>query len=484
MIGQSESLKVSRYVQMYDLNAGSAVLANLFWQTYLELNAGEAEHWRAVQSTGNIETLPGALRAHLAEQKMLLDPSVEELSIMDELYTQRRFTPEVLGLTIAPTIDCNFACPYCYEDKRPGRITPEVEQQIVEYVERYLPGRKILNVIWYGGEPLMCKEAVYRLSEHFVRLAGVNRCEYKARMVTNGYLLTPEVTDNFAKIGHWRNIQLTLDGSAAWHDVKRPLKSGKATFQRIYQNLSYAATRLPISLRMNVDLLNPEGCHQLLDEMAADGLAQDVFVYFAPIHGFGKGCRDIAEKADVKLASTETFGPIQTALTDRATRLGFATAMPSETSYLPQCQATSTHSVVIEPDGSLHRCWVEVGEDSKRVGHISHAVDLSSTLSSRWLQFHPVRSEPCRSCEVLPLCFGGCAQRHLDGAQDKAACDAIRHNTKEQVFAEYIAKHGIQLDPEIAARRDAVRPAVPAHGPNGLVVISNAKRKSMSIGCN
>jgi uncharacterized protein len=469
-----ESLVASRYVQTYDLGSGKVLLANLFWQTYLELSEDDASRWHSLADCGDVGSCPEALRAQLAEQRMLIPANVDELKMMDGVYSQRRFTPEVLGLTIAPTIDCNFACPYCYEDKRPGRITPEVEQQIITYVERYLPGRKLLNVIWYGGEPLICKEAIYRLSEEFWRLAQLNHCEYKTRMVTNGYLLTPEVADRLAELGHWRNIQVTLDGTAAYHDIKRPLRSGKPTFERIYSNLLYASTKLPISLRMNVDLLNPEGCHELLDALAGDGAADRLFVYFAPIHSFGRGCRDISEKQEVELSSTERFSEIQTGLVEHAMERGFSTALPFETSHMPQCQATSTHSVVIEPDGGLHRCWVEVGEDDKRVGHISEVIDLGTPRSARWLKFHPVRSEPCRSCEVLPLCFGACPQRHLDGAPQSMICDSIRHNTKEMVLAEYLNRQGIRVD-----RKPPKAPK------NGLVVIGGTTSSAqMCTGCN
>jgi uncharacterized protein len=441
-----QSFVTSRYVQTYELGPDRVLLANLLWRTYLEFTDAEAAYWANIKISGDVNSAPETVREKLASKRMILEASVDELAMMDAIYNERRFSSDALGLTIAPTIDCNFACPYCYEDKRPGRITPEVEQQILAYVERYLPGRKLLNIIWYGGEPLMCKDAIYRLSDAFVRLAELNKCAYKVRMVTNGYLLTPDVADRLFELGHWGGIQITLDGTATYHDLKRPLRSGKPTFERVYRNLLYASTKLPISLRMNVDLMNPDGCHDLLDDLAGAGAAERIFVYFAPIHSFGKGCRDIDDKPEVQLSSTVAFSEIQTGLMEHALDLGFATTMPFEMSHLPQCQATSTHSVVIEPDGGLHRCWIEVGEDHKRVGHIAEAIDLSDPLSTRWLKFHPVRNDPCRSCEVLPLCFGGCPQRHLDGAPMELVCNSIRYNTKEMVLAEYLTQHGIKLD--------------------------------------
>ena len=260
-------------------------------------------------------------------------------------------------------------------------------------------------------------------------------------MVSNGYLLTPEVADRLAAYGHWRSIQFTLDGHAETHDQKRPTRGGKGTFHVIWENLLYAAAHLPaMTLRMNVDLLNPQGCHKLLDDLSGVGLAAKVLrVYFAPIHPFGKGCRDIREKEGVEVADNTQFADIEVDLVRHAVELGFKTRFRMQGPWLTQCQAVSTHSLVVEPDGSLQRCWIEVGENEKRVGLINLPLELNSCNNMCWMRFDPTRNDPCRNCEVLPLCFGGCPHRHLDGAPEEFTCYEIRYNVKEMVLLEYLA---------------------------------------------
>jgi len=441
-----EDLKVSTYTHEFQINANTVVQCNYLWRTFLELSFEEAKDFRfAREKSGGIASLPDSLRDRLKEKKMLIEKDLDEAKFISEHYDNNRFTDEILGLTIAPTIDCNFACIYCYEDKRPGCMTLETEAALIDYVRRQLPGRKKLAVTWYGGEPLLYKETVYRLTEAFLEITESMDCKYEAFMVTNGYLLTPDVADRLAAYGHWRNVQFTLDGHAETHDQKRPTRGGKGTFYIIWENLLYAATHLStISLRMNVDLLNPQGCHKLLDDLGDAGLASKLRVYFAPIHPFGKGCRDIQEKEGVAVVNNTQFADIEVDLARHAVELGFKTRFCMQGPWLTQCQAVSTHSVVVEPDGSLQRCWIEVGEDDKRVGHISMPVELNSSNNIRWMRFDPTRNDPCRSCEVLPLCFGGCPHRHVDGAHEAFTCNEIRSNVKEMVLLEYLAKNRLR----------------------------------------
>ena len=82
-----------------------------------------------------------------------------------------------LRLTICPTLQCNFACPYCYETARGGRMSEQVQDGLVSFVEgaleRYHVGA--LDVSWYGGEPLLEPEVIRGLSERLMSL-----CEQRA----------------------------------------------------------------------------------------------------------------------------------------------------------------------------------------------------------------------------------------------------------------------------------------------------------------
>lgn len=58
-----------------------------------------------------------------------------------------------VNLTVAPTMGCNFDCPYCFEEHRPGKMSAKVQNEIAALAERMLKasGAKSLHVTWYGG---------------------------------------------------------------------------------------------------------------------------------------------------------------------------------------------------------------------------------------------------------------------------------------------------------------------------------------------
>ncbi|MCW8815082.1 MAG: hypothetical protein OQK59_03790, partial [Chlorobium sp.] len=71
--------------------------------------------------------------AFLLRQKgFFVEDPVREREGVASRFEYRRKRGGHLGLTIAPTLDCNFSCPYCYE--RPERFTmsPETVSRIAE----------------------------------------------------------------------------------------------------------------------------------------------------------------------------------------------------------------------------------------------------------------------------------------------------------------------------------------------------------------
>ena len=143
-----------------------------------------------------------------------------------------RFNNRRLDLTINPTLACNFACPYCFEeDHRNIYMSENTENEIIEFIKQYKSITNI-NVTWFGGEPLLAFSRIESLTKKIIEL-GIN---YKAGIISNGYLLNKEIASNFESL-HINSIQITLDGLADIHDSRRRLKSGGRTFDKILSNI-------------------------------------------------------------------------------------------------------------------------------------------------------------------------------------------------------------------------------------------------------
>ena len=102
-----------------------------------------------------------------------------------------------VGLTICPTMGCNFNCPYCFENHKQGKMTEEVQADVAALAERLLntSRAKSLSVTWFGGEPLLAPDVIEALSEKLMALAKEQGADYSAGIVSNGYLLTPEAVE-------------------------------------------------------------------------------------------------------------------------------------------------------------------------------------------------------------------------------------------------------------------------------------------------
>lgn len=78
-------------------------------------------------------------------------------------------------------------------------------------------------------------------------------------MITNGYYLD-EYIDIFKKIDV-KQVQVTIDGTEATHDLSRCLKNGKGTYTKIMKGVtSYLENGIPIKIRMNMSEENYVDC--------------------------------------------------------------------------------------------------------------------------------------------------------------------------------------------------------------------------------
>jgi uncharacterized protein len=102
-----------------------------------------------------------------------------------------------VGITICPTLACNFECPYCFATRGQGKMSAQVQDDVVALAERMLDAShaKELTITWFGGEPLLAPDIIESLSERLMALADEKGCGYTAGIITNGYLLTQKIVD-------------------------------------------------------------------------------------------------------------------------------------------------------------------------------------------------------------------------------------------------------------------------------------------------
>ena len=282
--------KVSRYDIPVRLADGAALLFNSRTRSLILLSDGEASAYRELAERSDFsagQVSDRLLLEALAGGGHVVGAMVDELAVVRDSYEATRSAKGSLTITIAPTMACNFACGYCFQglNKPTTKMKPDVQNAIVDFVKAK-KDLKSLNIVWYGGEPLMGKESIFRLSDLLISYCDKHKISYSAGIVSNAWFLNGEMAAQlYTRRVRW--VQVTIDGDRGTHDRMRPLTSGQGTFDRILDNIAEALdqTAISINARVNVGQSNVDNVDAMLDCFVERNFAKrgNFSVYFAPI---------------------------------------------------------------------------------------------------------------------------------------------------------------------------------------------------------
>ena len=172
---------------------------------------------------------------------------------MEYLKRLKSFGGKTLSLVIAPTLACNFACPYCYEANLPLSLMDEkVENGIIDFINSFSSRCDSLEICWEGGEPLLGIDKIKSLLERIETKSSLPLTYHS--IITNGYLLSEEML-NYFKTKNLNFVQITIDGKEATHNKSRILKNGGNSYERIINNIDMVTRVMPdclVVVRTNV----------------------------------------------------------------------------------------------------------------------------------------------------------------------------------------------------------------------------------------
>lgn len=419
-------MKLSRFNVTHEDEDG-ALIMNARSGGILSLNQEYAKKFKSVVrgEENGAEDLVG----ELVRGGMLVDQERDEYEEVVLQSRAARFSNATLSLTIAPTMACNFCCPYCYEKgQRYTTMDEEVLERLPKFVEENYLGISELSVGWYGGEPLLAMGMIERITSDLKRAVGAS-CAYTASIVTNGYLLTPDVAERLARCDV-KTAQVTIDGSRADHDSRRILHNGAPTYERILQNVKDCADILDISIRSNVDKTNIGAARELLDYLESNGLKNKVHFYLAPVDDINGVCAGNSHCFTVREFSRE-----ETDFYRAAIAKGFKVQPFGGTNY-GICCAVGLNAYVVDPIGDLYKCWDDIGMSERKVGTIFEPPALTRNMI-KWMSYEPNGRE-CKECFAFPMCMGGCPNHAING-EDKR-CVSFRYDAEQKMLLTQMMK--------------------------------------------
>lgn len=367
----------------------------------------------------------------------IVPQKVDELFLIQSNIMLGRYNTTLLGLTIAPTMACNFRCPYCFESgfHTHGCMSEDVMRKVVNLVEKKMKSIRSLHVSWFGGEPLLAMPVIEKLTDSFHKLCEENNVTYSASIVTNGYYYTKENAEKLKKYSV-KSVQITIDGPQKIHDSRRFLADGSPTFAVIMQNLIESHGILPVSLRINADMDNIDAVNHVVEFVKANNLYNSVYLYLAPVIS-----HDNAVTYDSDTCMSEEAFSLQ--------NLKFLQDNDLPAMYLyPRivrnyCTADLFNSYVIDDKGNVTKCWEEIGNSRCFIGKLtSEGFEMTDTDSIfRKLSFNPIYDAECRECKLLPVCAGGCPKLRGEG---RPQCHPLKGCLEEYLKASANAAERIK----------------------------------------
>lgn len=366
----------------------------------------------------------------LKKAKVVVVDDDVELKKIEYHVKSKRFSHNTMALTINPTLDCNFACPYCFEESHTSEyMSDEVENKIIDFV-RNNNEIKSLNVTWFGGEPLLGYKRIKSLTKKLQALP----LSYNSGMITNGYLLTRDIIKNLKDL-QINNIQITLDGLATKHDSRRCLKNGGKTFDKIMSNIDLLNELSPdtyVNIRFNVDKTNTEEFVKVYDFIQSK--------HYNHVSINPAFVDDINENSNNPCAcnSAEKANFIKELMIKHG--IGYSFMYPHNIRH--ECMVRNPLSIVIGPCGELYKCWNDVGKPEKVYGYIDGRITNEKVLLDYLLGGDPFDDIDCRNCKLLPVCNGGCPHaRLITKNKSNSCCPLFKDNMESFLKFHYDNKN-------------------------------------------
>ncbi len=374
------------------------------------------EKWAAVRDNGNLEEEE---RATLLRLGVLTPDRAAERREMRGIFDRVNRESRHLAVLVTLTLECNLACPYCFEDPFRGRF--RMDETTADLLVQRMTGRMAagldLTMDFYGGEPLLALPLLKSIAGRLQRAAREQGVTFGFNIFTNGVLLTPPIVEELLPLG-LAAARVTLDGPAKIHDSQRPFVSGKGSFETVVANIRSVYKRLPIDLGGNYTRDNYRRFPELLDELIGRGMDPAGFkaVVFTPVIPRADGSTSV----DISSTCTRSDEPwmIEAGifLRKEVLRRGF----PAPKLRTSACMVEFENDLVVSYDGGLYKCPVFMGREELRIGTLadgpgdyreSHNLEL-------W------QNDECLECAYLPLCYGGCRFLRLlkTGAIDGVDC--------------------------------------------------------------
>ncbi|TZE83513.1 thioether cross-link-forming SCIFF peptide maturase [Calorimonas adulescens] len=342
-------------------------------------------------------------------------------------YSMNGYKPVVKALCVHPAHDCNLKCDYCFASSGSYNqdrcyMSLETGRQCVDFLIKNSGNTKLLEIDFFGGEPLMNFDVVKDMVYYAKQKGMEHNKEFSFTITTNATLLDDGAIDFINE--NMYNVVLSLDGRKEVNDRFRHNHANEGTYDIVLKNINKLLSKRGDKeyyirgtyTRCNLDFTE--------DVRAIADL------------GYKEISLEPVVSKDERFALTEDDLPSIFSEYEKLMRFCLERERegkpinfyhfnidlnggPCILKRITGCGAGFEY-LAVDPSGKIYPCHQFVGMDEYVMGNIFDGIK-DENIGKAFLNSNIYTKEECRNCWAKFYCSGGCHASNIKigGGLDK-----------------------------------------------------------------
>ena len=408
--------KYKNYNYVYDSGSGSLHECDEKTYDYLAHELGQPVDISYLTNE-EIAQIRSDLNA-LKEQGLLYKQEVQSYPVKSN---------EVKALCIHICHDCNLRCRYCFADEGAYHserefMSEETAKRAIDFLIENSGKRKVLEVDFFGGEPLMCLQTIKNVVAYAKQKAAVAGKKFLFTTTTNALLLNDEAIEFFNE--EMENVVLSLDGRKEVHDAIRKTVNGKGSYDLVIGNIkNFVAKRgdrhyyvrgtftaKNLDFAKDVLFLAEEGFDSVSMEPVVTDI-DDLAIKEEHLPAILKEYENLCDKYLEKYEKGEGFNFFHFNVD--------LEGGPCLSKRVSACGAGNEYFSVA-PNGDLYPCHQFVGDSKFKMGNVFEG-KLDEQIRNTFATNCLFTRKKCGDCFAKFICSGGCSANNYHFCGDMNA---------------------------------------------------------------
>lgn len=348
----------------------------------------------------------------MIEKKIFIDDYIDEHLMVRGLYEEEIIRSNTLQIMLIVTRECNFRCIYCGQPHINENMNVEIYEAILEFIKNQINENRYSSVYisFFGGEPLIKSENICWFLEKLRKLLSKLSTKekiitYQAAISTNGYLLNPQLFEKLNDL-NCNFFQISIDGMPEIHDKFRPLLTGEPTWQQIMDNLSYMSStdrNYQVLLRTNFNIDVAESLVEFYKFIEKNLNDKRIQIYYETIKDQGN-----VETPQILCDVEEFVLDVEIAKLIHENNLICNNCTSRLMPCSRVCYASKPNFYLFDTKSQILKCSFDLESPDNIIGKLDKNGNFIENKNNyyNWVYRDYLSIEKCKTCKILPLCFG------------------------------------------------------------------------------